>query len=69
MNMSFAWLMLIVNYPTLDTLFLAPSQEHVFLSSSLVREIALLGGDVTPFVPSIVIDALKKKRQFYATNS
>jgi pantetheine-phosphate adenylyltransferase len=40
--------------PGVETLFMAPDAQHSFLSASLVREIAGLGGDVTPFVsPSV----------------
>lgn len=41
-----------------ETLFLTPSEEFMFISSSLVREIAQLGGDVTQFVPKAVVDTL-----------
>jgi len=43
----------------IETLFLTPSEDCMFISSTLVREIASLGGDVSQFVPSAVIDALK----------
>ena len=43
-----------------ETLFLTPSEDLMFISSSLVREIAALGGDVSGFVPSIVVDAFNK---------
>lgn len=42
-----------------ETLFLTPSEDLMFISSSLVREIAALGGDVSSFVPPAVVDALK----------
>jgi len=41
-----------------ETVFIAASQEYAFLSSSLIREIARLGGDVTEFVPANVNAAL-----------
>lgn len=43
-----------------ETIFLTPSEDSMFISSSLVREIASLGGDVSGFVPSVVVDAFKK---------
>ncbi len=43
-----------------ETLFLTPSEDLMFISSSLVREIAALGGDVSGFVPSVVVDAFNK---------
>ena len=38
----------------IETLFLTPSVDCMFISSSLVRELALVGGDITPFVPAAV---------------
>ncbi|MDX2346173.1 MAG: pantetheine-phosphate adenylyltransferase [Legionella sp.] len=42
----------------IETIFLTPSEECMFISSTLVREIAALGGDVSRFVPDAVIQAL-----------
>ncbi len=47
--------------PNLETLFLTPGESYSFISASLVREVAMLGGDVSQFVPQAVIDALKKR--------
>ena len=47
--------------PSIETLFLMPAEKYMYISSSLVREIALLGGDVTGFVPAPVVEALDKK--------
>ena len=44
-----------------DTFFLMASENHVFLSSSMVKEIAMLGGDVKDMVPASVRRMLKKK--------
>jgi pantetheine-phosphate adenylyltransferase len=44
-----------------ETIFLAPDASHSFLSASLVREIASLGGDVAQFVAPPVLDALNRK--------
>jgi len=44
--------------PDIETLFLTPAQQYAYISSSLVREIATLGGDVTPFVHRKVVAAL-----------
>ncbi|MCA1670685.1 MAG: pantetheine-phosphate adenylyltransferase [Actinobacteria bacterium] len=44
-----------------DTLFLTPSEHYAYLSASLVREIASLGGDVGPFVHPEVASALVAK--------
>jgi pantetheine-phosphate adenylyltransferase len=41
-------------YPDMETVFLTPSEQHMFISATLVREIAALGGDVSKFVhPSV----------------
>ena len=40
--------------PDIETLFMTPSEEFANISSSLVREILSLGGDITPFVPEEV---------------
>lgn len=47
--------------PTLDTIFLTPSEHYSYISSSLVREIASLGGDVTQFVHPSVLAALTER--------
>jgi pantetheine-phosphate adenylyltransferase len=48
-------------YPEMETVFLTPSEQHMFISATLVREIALLGGDVSKFVDPRVAARLKKK--------
>lgn len=47
--------------PAIETMFLMPSEKHMYISSSLVREIASLGGEVKAFVPQQVVNALEKK--------
>ena len=37
--------------PHVETVFLTPSEQYMFISATIVREIATLGGDVGPFVP------------------
>jgi pantetheine-phosphate adenylyltransferase len=44
--------------PDVETLFLTPAEQHSFISSSLVREVARLGGDVSGFVHPAVVQAL-----------
>ena len=44
--------------PDVETLFLTPAEQYGFISSSLVREVARLGGDVSGFVPAAVNRAL-----------
>lgn len=48
-------------YPALESIFLTPADKFSFISSSLVREVALLGGDVSDFVHPYVEQALKNK--------
>lgn len=48
-------------YPKLETLFMTPAEEFMFISSSLVREVARLGGDVNQFVSPGVEAAIKQK--------
>lgn len=47
--------------PELETVFLTPSERFTFISSSLVKEIAALGGDVREFVDDVVANALSEK--------
>ena len=47
--------------PTIETVFLVPASDLTYLSSSLVREVARFGGDVSALVHPAVQDALKKK--------
>lgn len=47
--------------PGVETMFLTPSDKYMFISATIVREIAILGGDVTDFVHPITAAALKKK--------
>ena len=47
----------------IETVFLTPQEQFTFISSTLVREVALLGGDVREFVHPLVEAALKKRRR------
>ena len=49
--------------PEVETLFLTPAEQYSFISSSLVREIARLGGDVSGFVTPAVAAALRAARR------
>jgi len=46
---------------TVETVFLMPNEKYTYLNSSIVREIARLGGDVRSFVPAAVHRALRRK--------
>ena len=48
-------------YTDIETVFLTPTENFNYISSSLVREIAVLGGDVSSFVPQPIQLALKEK--------
>ena len=48
-------------YPGMETVFLTPSEQHMFISATLVREIATLGGDVSEFVHPSVAARLKQR--------
>lgn len=47
--------------PQIETLFLMPAEQYTYISSSLVKEVARLGGDVSGFVHDAVFQALKDK--------
>lgn len=48
-------------FPEVETLFLTPAEQYMFISASLVREIASLGGDVSQFVSPLVQEKLREK--------
>jgi pantetheine-phosphate adenylyltransferase len=50
-----------VLYPEFETVFLTPGEQHMFISATLVREIATLGGDVSKFVHPVVRAKLAAK--------
>ena len=47
--------------PDIETIFLPTNEEHFYVSSSVVREVAAMGGDIRKFVPQATARALKKK--------
>lgn len=49
--------------PLVETVFLMASESTTYISSKLVKEIAKMGGDVSPFVPSVVLPELVKRFQ------
>ena len=48
--------------PEIETVFLMPQEEYTFVSSRLVKEVQLLGGDVSSLVPPVVLERLNAKR-------
>jgi pantetheine-phosphate adenylyltransferase len=47
--------------PDVETVFLTPSDQYQFVSGTFVREIAMLGGDVSKFVAPSVLERLKER--------
>ncbi len=47
--------------PEIDTIFLTTSLEYAYLSSSTVKEVAAYGGDISKFVPQVVVEHMHKK--------
>ncbi len=47
--------------PQVETVFLTPAEQFMFVSASMVREIAMLGGNVSPYVHSVVLAQLQHK--------
>lgn len=47
--------------PDVETLFLTPAEQFMFISASMIREIARLGGDITPFVHPLVAARMRGK--------
>jgi pantetheine-phosphate adenylyltransferase len=45
--------------PEVETMFLTPAEQHTFISSTLIREVAKHGGDISPFVHRVVVEALR----------
>lgn len=48
-------------YPDVETVFLTPAEQYMFISATMVREIAALGGDVAKFVQPMVVQRLASK--------
>ena len=47
--------------PALETMFLSTSAEHMFLSSSMVKQVAGFGGDISHFVPLCILDTISER--------
>ena len=48
-------------YPDVETIFLTPGEQFMFISATIVREISVFGGDTSKFVPPLVGERLKVK--------
>jgi pantetheine-phosphate adenylyltransferase len=53
-------------HPDIETLFLTPGEQYMFISATMVREIASLGGDVSKFVHPLVAEKLAVRLQQYS---
>lgn len=53
-------------HPEVETLFMMTGSNLFFVSSSMVKELARYGGDISPYVPRVVVEELKGKRAFLA---
>ena len=63
-DFDFEFQMAGMNYrmaPDIETVFLMASERHQFIASRLVKEVAILGGDITSFVPALTLDRTLKK--------
>lgn len=49
--------------PNVETVFMTPSDNYMFVSATIVREIATMGGDVSQFVSPLVVEKMKAKFQ------
>ena len=47
--------------PQMETIFMVSNSEHMFLSSSVVKQVCSLGGDITEFVPAEICDDIIKR--------
>jgi len=52
-------------YPEVETLFLTPAEQYMFISATMVREVARFGGDVGKFVSPYVMKKLLQKNEQY----
>ena len=50
-------------YPDVETIFLTPGEQYMFISATMVREIAALGGDVSHFVNPVILSRLRRMRK------
>jgi pantetheine-phosphate adenylyltransferase len=63
-DFDFEFQMFGMNYrmaPDIETVYLMASERHQFIASRLVKEVAMLGGDITSFVPSLTLDRVMQR--------
>jgi pantetheine-phosphate adenylyltransferase len=49
--------------PRVETVYMMPKEDYIYLSSRLVKEVHFLGGDVTGLVPDLVLERLRARRR------
>lgn len=47
--------------PQVDTIFMAPNEKYTYLNSTIIKQVASFGGDISNFVPPCVLDKMKEK--------
>ena len=63
-DFDFEFQMFGMNYrmaPDIETVYLMASERHQFIASRLVKEVAILGGDISSFVPGLTLDRVMKR--------
>ncbi len=50
-----------VLYANAETVFLTTSKENMYLSSSVVKQVAYFGGDISPFVPECILETIRNR--------
>ena len=50
-----------VLYENAETVFLTTSKENMYLSSSVVKQVAYFGGDISPFVPECILETIQSR--------
>jgi pantetheine-phosphate adenylyltransferase len=63
-DFDFEFQMFGMNYrmaPDIETIYLMASERHQFIASRLVKEVAILGGDITSFVPPLTFERVMKR--------
>ncbi len=48
-------------YPGAETMFVPTSLENMYLSSSIVKQVAMFGGDISDFVPAVLLDEIQQR--------
>lgn len=63
-DFEFEFQMAMMNYhlnPSVSTILMMPAEEYIHLNSSVVKDVARLDGDITSYVPEVVLERLREK--------